>query len=216
MFSDSEIKLCVVGLGYVGLPLAIEFGKKFPTTGYDLNSKRISELSDRSDHTNEITSIEFEEAKFLSFTNDINTIADSNIYIITVPTPIDQNKEPDLLPLISASKAISRFLNKGDIVIYESTVYPGATEEICLPILEEGSNLKLNIDFYLGYSPERINPGDREHKLPNILKVTSGSNPTVASFINDLYSKIIPAGTYSAESIKVAEAAKVIENTQRT
>lgn len=215
MFLDSEIKLCVVGLGYVGLPLAIEFGKKFPTIGYDLNSERISELSYKRDSTNEISNIEFEEAKFLRFTNDLSSIAESNVYIVTVPTPIDENKEPDLSPLISASKAISAFLKEGDVVIYESTVYPGATEEICLPLLESGSNLRLNIDFYLGYSPERINPGDRKHKLSNILKVTSGSTPEVASFIDDLYSKIITAGTYSAESIKVAEAAKVIENTQR-
>ena len=215
MFLDSEIKLCVVGLGYVGLPLAIEFGKKFPTIGYDLNSERISELSYKRDSTNEISNIEFEEAKFLRFTNDLSSIAESNVYIVTVPTPIDENKEPDLSPLISASKAISAFLKEGDVVIYESTVYPGATEEICLPLLESGSKLRLNIDFYLGYSPERINPGDRKHKLPNILKVTSGSTPKVASFIDDLYSKIITAGTYSAESIKVAEAAKVIENTQR-
>lgn len=215
MLDKDNIHLGIIGLGYVGLPLAIEFGKKISTLGYDLNEERVKNLKLQIDYTNEIKKEEFEESKYLKITSSEADLYACNVYIVTVPTPIDSEKKPDLSFLISASETVGRYLKEGDTVIFESTVYPGATEEICLPVLEQSSNLKLNTDFGLGYSPERINPGDREHKLPNILKVTSGSTPKVASFIDDLYSKIITAGTYSAESIKVAEAAKVIENTQR-
>ena len=208
-------KIAVIGLGYVGLPLAVEFGNIFQTIGFDINKHRVVELLDGVDSTLEVDTKELNESAYLSFTNDAEAIRDCNIYIITVPTPIDQNKNPDLRPLISASEVAGRFIKKDDIVIYESTVYPGATEEICVPILEKTSNLKFNLDFYCGYSPERINPGDKEHRLTSIKKVTSGSSPRIADIVDSIYKKIIKAGTHKAPSIKVAEASKVIENTQR-
>ena len=210
-----DLKIGVIGLGYVGLPLAIEFGKKYPTVGFDVKSSRIQELKSGNDSTLEVEDAEFKEADKISFTDSLSEIADCNFYIVTVPTPIDKSKRPDLTPLQMASQSVGSILSEGDIVVYESTVYPGATEEVCLPILEEKSGLKLNQDFYLGYSPERINPGDKEHRLVNILKVTSGSTPEAAEFIDSVYASIVTAGTYKAESLKVAEAAKVIENTQR-
>jgi UDP-N-acetyl-D-glucosamine/UDP-N-acetyl-D-galactosamine dehydrogenase len=215
MAEENIFKIAVIGLGYVGLPLAVEFGRIFSTTGFDINSKRIHELKKGNDHTLEITRQDFNKAKHLSFTSDIKNITSCNIFIITVPTPIDSQKRPDLTPLTNASEMIGKILKKQDIVIYESTVYPGATEEICVPILEKNSNLSFNKDFYCGYSPERINPGDKEHRLTSIKKVTSGSTPEIASKVNSIYKKIITAGTHMAASIKVAEAAKVIENTQR-
>lgn len=211
----SETKIAVIGLGYVGLPLAIEFGKTLETVGYDMNATRIEQLSQGNDITLEASQDEILEAKHISFTCQAADIANCNVYIVTVPTPIDSNKKPDLGALISASTLIGQNLKKGDVVIYESTVYPGATEEDCVPILEQESNLKFNTDFYVGYSPERINPGDKNHRLPNIKKVTSGSTPEAAEFVDSLYAQIITAGTHLAPSIKVAEAAKVIENTQR-
>jgi UDP-N-acetyl-D-glucosamine/UDP-N-acetyl-D-galactosamine dehydrogenase len=211
----SNRKIAVIGLGYVGLPLAVEFGKIRRTVGFDINNSRIGALNDGVDHTLEITSEELDSSKHLSFTCNIRDIEDCSIYIITVPTPINSHKEPDLSPLQASSKAIGQIINKGDIVIYESTVYPGATEEVCVPILEKNSGLIYNKDFYCGYSPERINPGDKSHRLIDIRKITSGSNIEIADFIDNLYSEIIVAGTYRAKSIRVAEAAKVIENTQR-
>ena len=210
-----EIKLGIIGLGYVGLPLAAEFGKHRPVVAYDINQKRVDELSDGIDTTFELTSDELIQSSNLVFTSDINEIANLNCYIVTVPTPIDSNNVPDLEPLKSATESIARIISKGDIVIYESTVYPGATEEICVPILETNSNLQYNRDFFIGYSPERINPGDKQHRLNDIVKVTSGSTPEIAQLVDDLYRLVISAGTYKAKSIKVAEAAKVIENTQR-
>ena len=213
--SNDNKKLAIIGLGYVGLPLAIEFGKVFKTIGFDLNKSRIEELLNGNDATLEVESFELKEKTKLSFSNNIEDIKDCNFYIITVPTPIDKNKKPDLNPLIRASRDIGRLLKKNDIVIYESTVYPGATEEICVPILEENSNLIFNQDFYCGYSPERINPGDKNHRLSSIIKVTSGSDEKTSKKVDELYKKIITAGTHNAGSIKIAEAAKVIENTQR-
>ena len=210
-----NIKIAILGLGYVGLPLAIEFGKVFKTTGFDINESRIKELLAGKDSTLEVTSQELQESKMLSYTTDPRDIQSCNIFIITVPTPIDEFKKPDLFPLESASKIVGNFLKKDDIVIYESTVYPGATEEVCVPILEEYSGLSYNQDFYCGYSPERINPGDKEHRITMIKKVTSGSTEETADKVDALYRSIILAGTHKAESIKVAEAAKVIENTQR-
>ena len=207
--------IAIIGLGYVGLPLAVEFGKKYKTTGYDLNEKRIDELKKGIDITLEINERDLLKKTNLIFTSDSNNLKDVDIFIITVPTPINKNKDPDLSPLKSASLLVSSHLKSGDIVIYESTVFPGATEEVCVPILEENSKLKFNKDFFVGYSPERINPGDKEHTLTKILKVTSGSNPEIAEDIDLLYRSIIEAGTFKASSIKVAEAAKVIENTQR-
>lgn len=207
--------IAIIGLGYVGLPLAVEFGKKYKTLGFDINQKRISELQSGIDITQEISPTEFKEALHLSYSSDRNTLKTANIYIITVPTPIDEHKAPDLIPLQKASETVGAAIKKGDIVIYESTVYPGATEEVCIPIIEKHSGLTFNLDFFAGYSPERINPGDKEHRVTTIKKVTSGSTPEIADFINDLYASIITAGTYKASSIKVAEAAKVIENTQR-
>ena len=206
--------IAIIGLGYVGLPLAVEFGKKYKTTGYDLNEKRIDELKKGIDITLEINEKDLLKTNLI-FTSDSNNLKDVDIFIITVPTPINKNKDPDLSPLKSASLLVSSYLKSGDIVIYESTVFPGATEEVCVPILEENSKLKFNKDFFVGYSPERINPGDKEHTLTKILKVTSGSNPEIAEEIDLLYRSIIEAGTFKASSIKVAEAAKVIENTQR-
>ncbi len=205
----------MVGLGYVGLPLAIEFGKKMQTMGLDINQQRIQELIEGIDRSLECDADQLKEAKQLSYTTDMNNLASCNVYIITVPTPIDQHRRPDLSPLVGASRSVGRVLSKGNIVIFESTVYPGATEEVCVPILEQVSGLKFNQDFYAGYSPERINPGDKEHRVTNILKVTSGSTPEIADFVDELYLEVITAGTHKASSIKVAEAAKVIENTQR-
>ncbi len=205
----------IIGLGYVGLPLAVEFSKKITTTGFDLKEERIAELRQGIDVTREVSREELQQAGNLQFTSSIDDLADCNVFIIAVPTPIDANKRPDLRPLEGASRTVGQVLNKGDVVIYESTVYPGATEEVCVPILEEVSGLTFNQDFFAGYSPERINPGDHEHRLPTIVKVTSGSTPEIAEFINDLYGTIITAGTFKASNLKVAEAAKVIENTQR-
>ena len=215
MFDVSESKICIVGLGYVGLPLAAEFGKHFPTVGFDVNSERLVELEKGVDSTLEVSESELALATELSYTNDIQSAADCNVFIVTVPTPINEHKQPDLTPLIRASETIGHVLKHGDIVIYESTVYPGATEEDCIPVLEQVSGLVFNRDFYAGYSPERINPGDKERRVTNILKITSGSTPEVAQFVDSLYQTIIKAGTHLASSIKVAEAAKVIENTQR-
>jgi len=211
----SDKKIAIIGLGYVGLPLAVEFGKKFDTIGFDINEPRIQELKQGEDSTLEVEPEELKQATQLSYTTNTDDIKDCNIYIVTVPTPIDEYKNPDLTPLTKSSETVGLLLNKGDIVIYESTVYPGATEEVCVPILEQQSGLKFNQDFYCGYSPERINPGDKEHRVINIKKVTSGSTPNIATIVDDLYKEIIIAGTHKASSIKVAEAAKVIENTQR-
>ena len=208
-------KIAIIGLGYVGLPLAVEFGKKQKTIGFDINKKRIRELEKGYDRTLEVDEEELKGVVDLSFTYKLNTLSEANIFIITVPTPIDEFKNPDLTPLEGASEAIGSILKKGDIVIYESTVYPGCTEEVCVPILEKESGLKYNEDFYCGYSPERINPGDKQHRLPTIKKVTSGSTPEIASKVDELYRSIITVGTHKASSIKVAEAAKVIENSQR-
>jgi len=215
MIKNSEIKIGIIGLGYVGLPLAIEFGKKFKTVGFDINHKRISELNTGLDSNLDISEKGFNDSENLIFSSSIENIKECNIYIVTVPTPIDKNNHPDLTPLIDASLLVGKILNKKNIVIYESTVYPGATEEVCVPLIEEASQLKFNKDFYCGYSPERINPGDKEHTITSIIKVTSGSTPKVANFIDSLYAAIITAGTHKTTNIKVAEAAKVIENTQR-
>ena len=211
----SNIKLAIIGLGYVGLPLAVEFGKKRPVTGFDINARRINELQAGRDHTLETEPQELSEAKFLKFTDKAEDLRACNVFIVTVPTPIDEHKRPDLTPLIKASETIGKVLKVGDIVIYESTVYPGATEEDCVPVLEKHSGLKFNRDFYAGYSPERINPGDKAHRVTTIMKVTSGSTPEIANIVDALYQEIITAGTHKAPSIRVAEAAKVIENTQR-
>lgn len=211
----SHLKLCVVGLGYVGLPLAVEFGKKYPTVGFDLNSSRINELDTGTDSTLEVSSDELRAASHLHFTSDAGAIAACNVFIVAVPTPIDVNKRPDFRPLEGASRTVGQVLKADDVVIFESTVYPGATEEVCVPLLEKGSGLQYNQDFFCGYSPERINPGDKLHRLPSIVKITSGSTPETAQFVDNLYKSIITAGTFLASSIKVAEAAKVIENTQR-
>ncbi len=215
MLKLDDAKIAVIGLGYVGLPLAVEFGKKYPTLGFDINRVRIDQLINGNDSTLEVEPEELAQVSNLTFTDQNSQLADCNIYIVTVPTPIDEHKQPDLGPIISASNTVGKVLKKGDIAIYESTVFPGATEEVCVPILEAESGLRYNQDFFVGYSPERINPGDKEHRLPNILKVTSGSTAEVADFIDELYRSIITAGTLKASSIKVAEAAKVIENTQR-
>ena len=211
----SDKKIALIGLGYVGLPLAVEFGKKFDTIGFDINEPRIQELRQGKDSTLEVEAKELQQAIKLSYTTNTDDIKDCNIYIVTVPTPIDEYKNPDLTSLKKSSKTVGTLINKGDIVIYESTVYPGATEEVCVPILEKQSGLKFNQDFYCGYSPERINPGDKEHRITNIKKVTSGSTPEIATIVDDLYREIITAGTHKTSSIKIAEAAKVIENTQR-
>jgi len=214
-FDLNKLRIGVVGLGYVGLPLAVEFGKKYPTVGFDVNAARVAELAQGTDSTLETSPEELAEAQHLVNTVDVSALSDCNFYVVTVPTPIGDSNRPLLTPLRKASETISSVLNKGDIVVYESTVYPGATEEFCVPILEQGSGLAMNQDFFVGYSPERINPGDKEHRLPTILKVTSGSTPEVAEFVDAVYQTIITAGTHMASSIKVAEAAKVIENTQR-
>ena len=215
MLKLEEVRIAVVGLGYVGLPLAVEFGKQFPTLGFDIRAERIAELRAGRDSTLEVTSEELAESKQLAFADKEADIANCNVFIATVPTPIDRYKRPDLRPIESASHTIGRVLKKGDVAIFESTVYPGATEEICVPIMERESGLRFNVDFFVGYSPERINPGDKEHRVSTILKVTSGSTPEAADFIDALYRRIITAGTHKAGSIRVAEAAKVIENTQR-
>jgi len=208
-------KIALIGLGYVGLPLAVEFGKKREVIGFDINQNRINDLKKGIDETLETTARELKDAMYLSYTTVLDDIKDCEVYIITVPTPIDKHKRPDLTPLEKSSESVGSILKKGDIVIYESTVYPGATEEVCVPILEKQSGLKFNQDFYCGYSPERINPGDKEHRVTTIKKVTAGSTPEIATEVDELYQEIITAGTHKTSSIKVAEAAKVIENTQR-
>jgi UDP-N-acetyl-D-galactosamine dehydrogenase len=215
MLRIQDVKLAVVGLGYVGLPLAVEFGKKRPVIGFDINTRRIEALKAGHDHTLEVSDAELAEAAQLTYTADRAELGKANVFIVTVPTPIDEYKQPDLTPLVKASETIGAVLKRGDIVIYESTVYPGATEEDCVPVLERVSGLKFNVDFYAGYSPERINPGDKAHRVSTIKKVTSGSTPEVADLVDELYRQIITAGTHKASSIRVAEAAKVIENTQR-
>jgi UDP-N-acetyl-D-galactosamine dehydrogenase len=210
-----HVKIAIIGLGYVGLPLAVEFGKVFKVVGFDINQPRIQALQAGVDHTLEVSTEELQASLNLSFASDMQAIADCNFYIVTVPTPIDDYKQPDLTPLIKASETIGKVLKKGDVVVYESTVYPGATEEDCIPVLEKHSGLKYNVDFYAGYSPERINPGDKEHRVSTIKKITSGSTPEIADLVDAVYGKIIVAGTHKASSIRVAEAAKVIENTQR-
>jgi UDP-N-acetyl-D-glucosamine/UDP-N-acetyl-D-galactosamine dehydrogenase len=210
-----QVKIGVIGLGYVGLPLAVAFGRRFPTVGFDLKAERVAELEAGIDSTLETSAAELASATRLSFTSEAAGIAACNVYIVTVPTPINAAKIPDLSPLKRASRALGDLVKRGDTVIFESTVYPGATEEVCIPIIEELAGLKYNQDFYAGYSPERINPGDKQHRVENILKVTAGSTPEVADFVDRLYGAIITAGTYKASSIRVAEAAKVIENTQR-
>ena len=215
MFNVDQTKIGVIGLGYVGLPLAVEFGRQLPTVGFDINKARIAELQAGKDSSLEVDPAELAQAIRLSVTTDPAALETCNVYVVTVPTPIDQFKRPDLRPLIGASHTVGKTLKKGDVVIYESTVYPGCTEEDCVPVLERESGLKFNQDFFAGYSPERINPGDKEHRVTSIKKVTSGSTPEVADFVDALYHRIIAAGTHKASSIRVAEAAKVIENTQR-
>ena len=215
MLELADVRLGIVGLGYVGLPLAVEFGSQFPTLGLDIDPHRIEELKAGTDSTLEVETEALRQARHLRYTADADELADCNVYIVTVPTPIDEYKQPDLTPLRSASHTLGQILRAGDIAIFESTVYPGATEEICVPIMEQDSGLIFNKDFFVGYSPERINPGDKSHRLATIKKVTSGSTPATADFIDSLYRRIITAGTHKASSIKVAEAAKVIENTQR-
>ncbi|TBW12747.1 Vi polysaccharide biosynthesis UDP-N-acetylglucosamine C-6 dehydrogenase TviB [Azotobacter chroococcum subsp. isscasi] len=215
MHNLEDLKLAIIGLGYVGLPLAVEFGKRRPVVGFDIDSTRIAALEAGHDRTLEVDDHELREARQLRYSADIASLAECNFYIVTVPTPIDSHKKPDLSPLIRASETIGQVLKPGDIVVYESTVYPGATEEGCVPVLERVSGLVFNRDFYAGYSPERINPGDKEHRITGIRKITSGSTPEVAELVDALYRQIIAAGTYKAGSIRIAEAAKVIENTQR-
>ncbi|OGB03003.1 MAG: Vi polysaccharide biosynthesis protein VipA/TviB [Burkholderiales bacterium RIFCSPLOWO2_12_FULL_64_99] len=207
--------VAIIGLGYVGLPLAVEFGKQRPVIGFDINPARIAELQNGQDHTLECSTAELRQATHLRYSCQTEDLRQAQVFIVTVPTPVDQANRPDMTPLVKASETVGKVLKAGDVVIYESTVYPGATEEVCVPVLERVSGLKFNVDFYCGYSPERINPGDKEHRLPTIKKVTSGSTPAVADAVDALYSQIITAGTHKASSIKVAEAAKVIENTQR-
>ena len=215
MLQLSDLKIAIIGLGYVGLPLAVEFGKQLTVVGFDIQQKRIEELQSGQDHTLEVSPEELKQSTHLSYSANLDDLHSCNFFIVTVPTPIDEFKQPDLTPLIKASTSIGKVLKKGDVVVYESTVYPGATEEVCIPVLEQVSGLKFNQDFFAGYSPERINPGDKLHRVTNILKVTSGSIPEVADFVDAVYQLIVTAGTHKAPSIKVAEAAKVIENTQR-
>lgn len=215
MFQIEQLNIAIIGLGYVGLPLAVEFGRHVPTVGFDINQHRIDELKQGHDHTLEVSAQELKDVSLLRYASDIKQLQNSNFYIVTVPTPIDDFKQPDLTPLIKASESIATVLKKGDIVVYESTVYPGATEEVCIPVLEKFSGLKFNQDFFAGYSPERINPGDKQRRVTNILKITSGSTEEVSDYIDQVYNLIIEAGTYKAPTMKVAEAAKVIENTQR-
>ncbi|HIF9528301.1 nucleotide sugar dehydrogenase [Photobacterium damselae] len=214
-FSLDKTTIGIIGLGYVGLPLAVEFGKKQKTIGFDINTKRVTELRDGIDLTLECSTEELAEATFLEYSANLDDLRQCNVFIVTVPTPIDEHKQPDLTPLVKASELLGEVIKKGDVIIYESTVYPGATEETCIPVLERVSGLRFNQDFYAGYSPERINPGDKEHRVTNIKKVTSGSTPEVAEYVDAIYNKIIIAGTFKASSIKVAEASKVIENVQR-
>ena len=214
-FDINNLRIGIIGLGYVGLPLAVEFGKKYPTIGFDINEARVAELSGGADSTLECSPEELAEAKHATYTSDLEGIRDCNFYVVTVPTPIGDSNRPLLTPLRAASEALGKVIKKGDVVVYESTVYPGATEEFCVPLIEAGSGLRMNEDFFVGYSPERINPGDKEHRLPTISKVTSGSTPEAADYIDAVYASIITAGTHKASSLKVAEAAKVIENTQR-
>jgi UDP-N-acetyl-D-glucosamine/UDP-N-acetyl-D-galactosamine dehydrogenase len=215
MFNLRKCRIGVVGLGYVGLPLAVEFGRHFETVGFDIKANRINELKAGRDSTLEASRSELAAARLLSYTTDPAELRRCRVYIVTVPTPIDGYKRPDLRPLVSASEIVGKVLKKGDVVVYESTVYPGCTEEVCVPILQRESGLTFNRDFFAGYSPERINPGDKEHRLPTIRKITSGSTPEVAEFVDALYRTIVKVGTHRAPSIRVAEAAKVIENTQR-
>ncbi|MFZ1343901.1 nucleotide sugar dehydrogenase [Thiothrix eikelboomii] len=215
MKTIEQSTLAIIGLGYVGLPLAVEFGKTLPTIGFDINKARIEELKSGNDHTLETTPEELQAAKYLSYTTQLDDLRDANIFIVTVPTPIDEHKRPDLTPLIKASESLGKVIKRGDVVIYESTVYPGATEEDCIPVIERVSGLQFNLDFFAGYSPERINPGDKVNTLTTIKKVTSGSTPEIANYVDALYRRVIKAGTHKASSIKVAEASKVIENTQR-
>jgi UDP-N-acetyl-D-galactosamine dehydrogenase len=211
----SDLRIAVIGLGYVGLPLAVEFGKHFPTLGFDINQQRIKELASGHDHTLELNPAELADSQQLRYANELDALRDSNVYIVTVPTPIDRFRNPDLRPLESASRMLGQVISQGDIVIYESTVYPGCTEEICIPLIEQVSGLTYNRDFFAGYSPERINPGDKAHRVHNIVKITSGSTPEVADLVDAMYRTIVTVGTHKASSIRVAEAAKVIENTQR-
>ena len=213
--SLENTQIAVIGLGYVGLPLAVEFGKHYPVIGFDINTQRIAELRAGRDSTLEVDHDELVSAEKLSYTTSVDDMRDANVFIVTTPTPIDEHKQPDLTPMIKASESVAKVIKRGDVVIYESTVYPGATEEECIPVIERLSGLKYNVDFFAGYSPERINPGDKEHRLVNILKVTSGSTPEIATFVDSLYASVITAGTHLASNIRVAEAAKVIENTQR-
>lgn len=215
MFTLDDVKIGMIGLGYVGLPLAVEFGKKMPVIGLDIYQPRVDELKAGKDSSLEVEPEELLTATQLSYTSNPDDLKDCNVYIVTVPTPIDNHKRPDLSPLIGASQMLGKLIKKDDVIIFESTVYPGATEEVCIPIIEAQSGLTYNQDFFAGYSPERINPGDKEHRVTNILKVTSGSTPEVADFVDALYLEVIEAGTHKASSIRVAEAAKVIENTQR-
>lgn len=215
VMKNTDVKIALIGLGYVGLPLAVEFSKKYPTVGFDIKKERISELQSGHDGTLEVSDEELRLAKELKYSCVEDDIKSCNVFIVTVPTPIDEHRQPDLTPLIKASELLGRVIKKGDVVIYESTVYPGATEEDCIPVVEKVSGLKLNQDFYAGYSPERINPGDKERPVTKIKKVTSGSTPEIADFVDSLYLSIIEAGTFKASSIKVAEASKIIENTQR-
>jgi UDP-N-acetyl-D-glucosamine/UDP-N-acetyl-D-galactosamine dehydrogenase len=215
MLSLDNTRIAIIGLGYVGLPLAVEFGKRYATVGFDINPSRIAELRAGRDSTLEVDADELASATSLAYSASLDELRECNVFVVTVPTPIDAAKRPDLTPLVKASEALGSVLKRGDIVVYESTVYPGCTEEVCVPILEKVSGLVYNTDFFAGYSPERINPGDKEHRVTNILKVTSGSTPEVADFVDALYGSIITAGTHKASSLKVAEAAKVIENTQR-
>jgi UDP-N-acetyl-D-galactosamine dehydrogenase len=212
---DEKVKIGVIGLGYVGLPLAVEFGKKMQTVGFDINKERLDELKRSFDRTLEASQQDLQSAHLLTFTDSIESLRSCNFFIVTVPTPVDRYNKPDLKPLLMASETVGQVLKSGDIVVYESTVFPGATEEVCVPVLEKISGLKFNKDFFCGYSPERINPGDKEHTVSKIVKVTSGSTPEIAEKIDSVYRTIVLAGTYKASSIKVAEAAKVIENTQR-
>ncbi len=215
MNTPQDVRLAVIGLGYVGLPLAVEFGKILPTLGYDVDAQRIAALGEGLDRTREVSPSELKAATQLRFGHDPEALRDCNVYIVTVPTPVDESRRPDLTPLVCASTLLGQVISKGDVVIYESTVYPGATEEECIPVIERVSGLRYNQDFFAGYSPERINPGDRAHRVTSIMKVTSGSTPEVAEFVDSLYRRVITAGTHKASSIAVAEAAKVIENTQR-
>lgn len=211
----ADVRIGIIGLGYVGLPLAVEFGKRVPVVGFDIRQARIDELQAGRDSTREVEPSDLTRARHVIFTSDPELLRNCNVFIVTVPTPVDNVNRPDLIPLVKASETVGRVMPKGAVVIYESTVYPGATEEVCVPLLEKHSGLRFNVDFYAGYSPERINPGDKEHRLPTIKKVTSGSTDEAADFVDALYASIITAGTHRASSIKVAEAAKVIENTQR-